>query len=99
MNTKQFLSAAILALVSAYGVAGSAKNTSGSYVDVYPESALQQRVLEPRPMKTGEFARFEAINARPYPEDYPYPGDNGNQSASPHQLQVLGKEMKQETSP
>ncbi|QFY41621.1 hypothetical protein F6R98_02430 [Candidatus Methylospira mobilis] len=99
MKNKQLLSAALLALISGYGVAGSAQNTSGSRIDVYPESTLQQQVLEPRSMKAGEFARFEAINARPYPDDYPYPGDQGNQSASPHQSQVLGKETKQKTIP
>lgn len=75
----------VLTMSAGTGVANattirSAQKSSGGL----PTSPLQLQVLGPRPEKTAEFARFEAVPVR-YTKAFTYQG----RTISPNQLEVL----------
>lgn len=90
MNTKSLLVITILnfgvgsCFADATIVPPSRENT-----EALPASPFQRQVLATRPLKTGEFARFEAIPMRATTSTT-YEGRVLSQS----QLEVLGKNIK-----
>lgn len=90
MQIKNLILITVLTMSAETGVANATTNgTAQKSTGGMPASPLQLQVLVPRPEKTAEFARFEAVPNRSA-KALIYQG----RAISPNQLEVLGKKMK-----